>query len=278
VIAIPAHSRAWTLRARQLLAVARMEVARGLSFWRLLALWFVAFAPVLVVAFHAARPEMCDLADETLIVAGLVELYYVRVGVFFGCLAVFMRLVGGEVAERTLHYLFLAPVRREVLVAGKFLGGALQTIVPFVTAVAATFAIMYGHFPAGRAYVLQGGGLEQLPRYLLVTTLACIGYGAVFLALSLLFKNPVIPAVAVFLWEGGNTLLPVWLKHLSVTFYLKPLFPVELPMEGILALFTVVAEPIAPWLAVSGLLAFSAAVVAFASWRMRSVEVAYTSD
>ena len=53
---------------------------------------------------------------------------------------------------------------------------------------------MYGHFgPAGRAYVFAGPGLGQLAAYLSVTALACLGYGSIFLALSLVFKNPILP-------------------------------------------------------------------------------------
>ncbi len=57
----------------------------------------------------------------------------------------------------------------------------------------------------------------------------CRQAGAVFLAMSLLFKNPIVPAVVLLFWEGINGVLPVWLKRLSVTYYLKPLFPVDLP-------------------------------------------------
>jgi hypothetical protein len=45
-----------------------------------------------------------------------------------------------------------------------------------------------------------------------------------------------------------------------------------------LGLFTVVAEPTPPWLAVSGLLLFAALVLAFACWRIRRLEVLYSSD
>ena len=43
--------------------------------------------------------------------------------IFFGCLGIFMNLFRGEVLDRSLHYYFLAPVRREVLVIGKYLAG-----------------------------------------------------------------------------------------------------------------------------------------------------------
>ena len=131
---------------------------------------------------------------------------------------------------------------------------------------------------AGRDFVWNGPGLAHLRAYLLVTVLACLGYGAVFLALGSAFRNPIVPAMVFFLFEGINGVLPVWLKHLSVTFYVKPLCPVELPIEGISGLFTVVAEPTPPWLAVSGLLAFVLLVVALACWRIRKLEISYSTD
>ena len=70
--------------------------------------------------------------------------------------------------------------------------------------------------------------------------------------------------------RGSTGCCPVWLKHLSVTFYVKPLCPVELPIEGISGFFTVVAEPTLPWLAVSGLLAFVLLVVTVACWHIRT--------
>jgi hypothetical protein len=169
-------------------------------------------------------------------------------------------------------------VRREILVVGKFLAGAMTTVVVFGAGILASWSLMYVHFDAGRDFVVNGPGLLHLRAYLLVATLACLGYGAVFLAMSFLFKNPIVPAVVVLFWEVINGVLPVWLKRFSVTYYLKPLFPVELPIQGVLGLFTVVAEPTPPWLAVSGLLLFAALVLAFACWRIRRLEVLYSSD
>ena len=258
-------------------AVMRMELRRGVS-WLSLWLFVMAFAPVTIISAHAIGDHTHPLVQETLILNGILQIYYVRCGIFFGCLGIFLRLVRGEVAEKTLHYLFLAPVRREALLVGKFLAGVLTTVLVFGTGVLASFFLMYGHFAEGRTFLAHGPGLAHLRLDLLVVVLACLGYGAVFLAFSLLFKNPVVPAVVLVFWEGVNGALPAWLKHLSVTFYLKPLFPVELPMKGVLSLFTVVAEPTPPWLAVSGLVAFTCLVVTFACWRMRRIEVSYSSD
>ncbi|PYQ46202.1 MAG: hypothetical protein DMF77_01935 [Acidobacteria bacterium] len=261
----------------QAFAVMRMELRRGVS-WRSFWVIAMAFAPTVIIAAHAIEDHTHPLEQETLILNGIVQIYYVRFGIFFGCLGVFLRLVRGEVAERTLHYLFLAPLRREALLVGKFLAGVVTTVLVFGTGVLASFLLMYGHFGEGRAFLAHGPGPAHLRLDLLVVGLACLGYGAVFLAFSLLFKNPVVPAVALLLWEGVNGALPAWLKHVSVTFYLKPLFPVELPMKGVLSLFTVVAEPTPVWLAVSGLFSFTFLVVALACWRMRGIEVSYSAD
>jgi ABC-type transport system involved in multi-copper enzyme maturation permease subunit len=278
VSAIVRAEAGWPLRRHQLAEVMRTELRRTFALWPTLWLLLLAFAPAVVITGHALHDTRCDLEEETLILAGIVQGYYVRLGIFFGCLWIFMRLVRGEVADRTLHYWFLAPLRRETLIVGKFLAAVMATVLVFGAGVVTSFALMYAHFPAGRDFVANGPGLGHFQAYLLVTALACAGYGAVFLAFSLIFKNPIVPAVIVLMWEGINGVLPVWLKRFSVTFYLKPLFPVELPVEGISGLFTVVAEPVPAWLAVSGLLVFAALVVLFACWRMRRLEVSYSTD
>ncbi len=57
---------------------------------------------------------------------------YLRLAIFFGCLGIFMYLFRGEMSNRTLHFWFLAPARREVLLAGNDAAGliALAAILP----------------------------------------------------------------------------------------------------------------------------------------------------
>ena len=47
--------------------------------------------------------------------AWLFQVYYLHVAIFIGCLGVFTWLFRGEIVEKTLHYHFLAPMRREWL-------------------------------------------------------------------------------------------------------------------------------------------------------------------
>ena len=269
-----------SLRLRQVFEVMRMELGRGRSVWRNLWILFMAFAPAIIIVMHVAVFEDtdCTMEEETVILAAMIQLFYVRFAIFFGCLGIFLRLIRGEVAERTLHYLFLAPIRREVVVLGKYLAGTLTTVVVFGIGIATSFVLMYVHFPEGRAFLTDGAGVAHLRAYLLVGTLACLGYGAVFLALSLLVKNPVIPGIVFLVLEGVNSVLPVALQRVSVTHYLKPLMPAEVPATSIMAILNVVAEPIPPWMAVTGLITFSALVLLFACWRIRAMEVSYSAD
>jgi len=244
-------------------------------------IYLVAFAPVAIVALHALTNPMgrnCTIQGDTAALAAIFQ-FYLHGAIFFGCLGLFTWLFRSEVVEKSLHYYFLAPMRRELLVIGKFLAGLIAAIFTFGLSVFLAFATMYGHFgQPGRAFVFDGPGLGHLFAYLGVTALACVGYGSVFLALSLVFKNPILPGIAVFLWESFHAVLPSLLQKFSVMFYLKQLCPVTVPPDGVMALFTVVAEPVSAWIAVPGLLILCSLILVFACLRIRRTEVSYLAD
>ena len=220
-----------------------------------------------------------ELADDTNILAGIIQLYYVRLGIFFGCLGIFSRLIRGEMIERSIHFYLLAPVRREVLLLAKFAAGAITSVLLFGSAVIADFALMYvGFGAAGRDYVFNGPGLGQLEAYLAITVLACLGYGAVFLLLSMMFRNPMPAAMLVLGWEAINPVLPSLLQKFSVASYLRHLMPVKVASDGILAILTVETEPVSGWLAAAGLLLLIAVVLAYSCYRIRSLEIRYTTE
>ncbi|MEO5936819.1 MAG: ABC transporter permease [Terriglobales bacterium] len=272
----------WQKMWTQLRVIASMEYRRNVFTKRGLWIYFLAFAPVVIIAVHALDTwGKCNagMGEDTKILAGIIMYFYVRLGIFFGCLGLFTWLFRGEIVQKSLHYYFLAPVRREVLVLGKFAAGVATAVTLFGAGVLLSYVFMYGHFGmAGQNFTFDGPGLGHLRNYLLITVLACAGYGSIFLAMSLVFKNPIIPGTIVFLWETINGVFPPLVQKASITFYLKNLAPVELPTEGILALFTVVAEPVPMWLAIPGLGLVVAAMLAFACWRIHSLEISYSAE
>jgi ABC-type transport system involved in multi-copper enzyme maturation permease subunit len=272
----------WQLWIDQTVAIMRIEIRKTLWMRRGIWIYLIALAPVGLIGIHAIDSPLgrhCTLPQDTEILAGIFQVFYLRFGIFFGCLGLFTWLFRGEIVEKTLHYYFLSPVRREVLIAGKFLAGLISSVMIFGMSIFLAFALIYGHFgAAGRSYVFSGPGLGQLVAYLSVTALACLGYGSVFLALSLVFKNPILPGIVVLLWEMFHAVLPPLLQKLTIGFYLKQLCPVSVPPVGVMALFTVVAEPVSAFVAVPGLLGLCAAILLFAFWKIRKFEISYLAD
>jgi hypothetical protein len=178
--------------------------------------------------------------------------------------------------EKTLHYYYLTPLRREVLVAGKYVAGLAAALVLFVSSAALSFLLIGRHFgPAWTDYLLHGPGLSQLGSYVLVTTLACIGYGAVFLMCGILFRNPMIAAAVVWVWENLNPFLPALLKKISVIFYLKNLCPVEVPIPPPFNVMVVETDPTPFWIAVPGLLAVALILLVYSAISARELEISY---
>jgi ABC-type transport system involved in multi-copper enzyme maturation permease subunit len=166
-----------------------------------------------------------------------------------------------------------------VLLVGKFAGGVITSSILFGLGVFASFVMMYAHFgAAGQYYVFHGPGMDQLLVYLGITVLACIGYGSIFLALSLVLKNPILPAVLVFGWETFNAVLPSLVQHFSITYYLKQLCPVSVPAQGLMSLFTVVSEPVSTFAAILGPLVLAALVLLVASNLVQKLEISYVAD
>ena len=271
----------WDLYWIQGRRMTAIEVRRNLLSWRAWWVYFLAFIPAALILGHAVfdHHPASGLSDDTIVLAGIVQFYYVRLGIFFGCLGIFSRLIRGEMIERSLHFYLLSPVRREVLLLAKFAAGSISAVLLFSTAIILDFSLMYvGFGAAGREYVFRGPGLGQLEAYLLVVVLGCLGYGAVFLLLSMMFRNPTPAAMLVLGWEAINPVLPSLLQKLSVASYLRHLMPVSVGGDGIFALLTVETEPVPGWAAALGLLALIVVVLGYSCYRMRRLEIRYATE
>lgn len=225
-----------------------------------------------------------DPTEDTIVFAGIFQFFYMRLAIFFGCMFVFMNLFRGEVLDRSLHYYFLAPLRRDVLVVGKYLAGLVATMVIFGISTALQWWMLLLNFTSqGRAeYLDNGNGYGHLFSYLGVTALACLGYGSVFLAAGIVIRNPLVTAATVLLWESINGILPATLRKISVIYYLKSLCPVEIPMQkGVpppIAMLALNVDGATPIVAIVSLLALSAVVVFIATRRIKPMEINYSTD
>ena len=278
--AVPSGAR---LALRQVGAMLGLELRKTFLRARALPLVLVALLPVVLLAIRALafsfssdpdRPTQA--ASVATVYAQIFQIFHLRSVVFFVCFGIFTYLVRGEVAERSLHFYLLTPLRREIYLLGKYAAGVLAAGLLFTASVVAQLLLVF-LTPAttqGAEYLFRGPGLGQGIAYLGATLLGVAGYGAVFLTLALYVRNPMIPAAAILGWEWINFLLPPALKRISVIHYLQSLCPLPLSNSP----FALPGEPTPAPLAVGGLLALVAVLLTLGMRRARRLEISYGAE
>ena len=280
----------WALWRAQVLAILRLEIKKTFSPGAGLWIYFLAFAPVRALRHPLLREakdgRRGDLGEDTHIFAAVFQFFFLRLAIFFGCVGIFMNLFRGEVLDKSLHYYFLAPLRREVLVVGKFLSGLLAATVIFGASTLLQFIALYCYFSSNtiQEYLFHEHGVEHLAAYLGVTFLACVGYGSVFLAAGLMFRNPLIPTGGGAGVGGRERFLPAVLQQISVIFYLKSFCPVAIPeainvdKSSLLAFLAVNPSPAAPATAILGLLILCLIILTLSSLQVRRMQIDYGTE
>jgi ABC-type transport system involved in multi-copper enzyme maturation permease subunit len=272
-------STQWREWSRQAWTLALVEAGRRFRGRAAMVVVLLAGAALLIASGRLLFLPQRMRADVSFTTGEFAESFHyflILFVVFFGCAALFSNLFRGEVLHRSLHHTLLSPLRREVVVAGKYLGGLLVSVPAFGGTALAMMVLFYLVHGPGRAfgYLLSGPGLGAAASYVLVAALACVGYGALFLLFGLLFRNPMVPAVLVLGWEYLVPLLPPALKVFSVMHHLTSLVPVPVPHGP----FAILADPTPTWLAVPLVLVVSAALLVVSAWRARKLEVSYATE
>jgi ABC-type transport system involved in multi-copper enzyme maturation permease subunit len=279
----PARTSVWRSQASAIFGVEfRKNFITKRGFW----IYLLALIPPAIVWLHSfvsiQRPDRAShpMSSDTTTMAGIFLTFFLRPAVFFGCVGIFTYLFRGEVVERTLHYYFLSPVRREVLIAGKYLAGLVTSAFFFCGSIALMFVGMYFHVPSHEqgAFYLQGPGLAHLFAYVGITALACMAYGALFTWLGIRYKNPIIPAVVLLLWESANIFLPSWLKKVSILYFLRSMAPVDPGFYSAGALVGAVADPVSTPVAILSLILITGALLWFAARELQRSQISYSSD
>jgi ABC-type transport system involved in multi-copper enzyme maturation permease subunit len=276
----------WKLWRAQVWAVLRLEWKKSFLPRRGLWIYLLAIAPVLIFTARAlyltSNTAPADAGENARLFAGVFQYFFLRFAVFFGCAGIFMNLFRGEMLDKSLHYYFLAPVRREVLLAAKYFAGLLASSLIFCASVTLQIVALNARLNsvALQEYFFHGHGLGHLAAYLGVTCMACVGYGGVFLAIGVIFRSGLIPAAAVFGWETLNSVLPPLLQKVSVIYYLKSLCPIQASSitgehHGLLTLFSLDVPLASEPAALLALVMLTVVLLGFAGWRLREMEIDY---
>jgi ABC-type transport system involved in multi-copper enzyme maturation permease subunit len=229
------------------------------------------------------RRQLSSMEEDRKIYAGVFQYFYLRLAVFFGCLGIFINLFRGEMIDKSLHFWFLSPVRREVLLLGKYCAGLIASAVIFGSGAILSFAALLAYQTSGdlQSY-WQTDALYHGTWYVISAMLGCVGYGSVFLAAGLLLRNPIIPALVMLLWESINGFLPDLLQKLGVLHYLQSICPMPPPLDPnvppLLRLVLAPAPPTSAWVAILGVLGVTALVLYVASRAVRRLEINYGTE
>src|SRR5438552_14342088 len=164
---VPAGTRGkrslnWSLWLRQIRAIFRLELRKNFLGKRSVLIYLLAFLPIFLLGSLALiMPATEDFTNLSRIFAWIYAGLILRTVVFFGCAWIFMNLFRGELVDRSLHYYFLSPVRREVLVVGKYLSGVVASVVLFVTSTIVSMLLLYfPHFYSESSrYFFDGPGM-----------------------------------------------------------------------------------------------------------------------
>ncbi len=278
----PTLGTGFSLWLSQALAIFRIEFGKAIFSKRSIGIYVLSSGPIIIflIAWYASieegEPAFETIEEARRIFGYMYSMLILGTVVFLGCAYIFTNLFRGEVLDRSIHYYMLTPVRREVLVAGKFLAGYSCALLLFGGCTLISFFLMYMQFGMDRFItdLTTGIAVQQMGQYIGITLLAVLGYGSVFVAAGLLFRNPLIPVIIIAAWETIHFILPPALKVFAIIHYLKGLLPIPMD-EGPLA---VIVAPPPVWVSIVGMILLSGIMLTIAGWLLKRLEVKYTDE
>ena len=272
----PSRLSVWT---RQLRVVFKIELFKSIFSKRTLSTLLLSLLPtllIILISFNKRTPTGPSIGQMREIFGYIFSVYILAAVIFLGSAIHFTAAFRGEILQRNLHYYFLTPIRRELLVLGKFSANLVSSLVVISVAVISGYLLMYLPFGANQLMNDLSAGivLGQIAAYLGIALLACMSYGAVFMTTGLLFRSPLIPVAVVAGWEAANFFMPPFLKMFSIIHYLKGLLPIPLN-EGVIAI--IVAPPPAR-VSIIGMVSLTAIALLVSSYILKRLEIRYTEE
>jgi ABC-type transport system involved in multi-copper enzyme maturation permease subunit len=161
----------------------------------------------------------------------MIWVFYLRftvpvLGVFYGT-----SLIADEVEDKTITYLFTRPIRRGAVLLGKFLAYFVCTVMVVLP------SLMIVYFLMGLSGATLAGTFPSLLKDLGLIMLGLLAYGGLFAWVGAQFKRPlVIGLVFVFGFEQVALIIPGYIRHLTVSYYLQSLVPHAVMGEGVISL------------------------------------------
>jgi ABC-type transport system involved in multi-copper enzyme maturation permease subunit len=225
----------WAASARIFdLSLARMLWSRGTVFMALL-VGLPVLLSLLVRAVQALGAPAMRIEGQVVtgptIFGFMVWWLYLRFVVPVLALYYGTALVADEVEDKTITYLFTRPIERGAVLLGKFLAYFVCTVMVVLP------SLMIVYFLMGLSGSSLAATFPSLLKDLGLIVLGLLAYGGLFAWVGARFKRPLaIGLVFVFGWEQFAMVIPGYIRHLTVSYYLQSLVPHAVTAEGVLAI------------------------------------------
>lgn len=275
------QEKPWELRLRQFLAMVALTVKRYTSSYHVwsivglaspsivIALIFAAVSLVLSkFAFTDPLPGKVPMGHASEAAAAVKMIFvgaYLHFGLIFSAILFGNSSLREEVDNQTLHYVFLQPAPRWIVLLGKYTGFIILAVPIFFCSLVlfqVIFTLPFG-WQGFRSTMFSWAYFRFLAHHTGVLVMALMVYSALFLALSNIFKN-MFYVVLIYGWEAATVFLPDLLKNFSIAYYLKYMLNgSQSERVGAIAVVSVPPGEIQTTIVLYGVLGIS---LAFACW------------
>src|SRR5262249_39160163 len=135
---------------QQLWAVVRLEMRKTFPVRTILALALLALAPLGILTLRLigilVRSAGNPAGEASSAYATMFQTFSLRFILCLGCAAIFGTILRREQLDRTLHFYLLSPVRREILVGGKYIAGLIVASIVLGLSTLGSFLLAYAPY------------------------------------------------------------------------------------------------------------------------------------
>lgn len=169
-------------------------------------------------------------------------------------------IIGDEIEDRTITYLFVRPVPRATIYLGKFLAALALSATLILASATLSFCVLMSADSPAEALSHAGIFLIDLG----ILSLGVVAYGALFGFFGVVFKRALLIGLLFSLaWESVVTYIPGYLNRFTIMHYLQSLLPHPSGQRGLLSIFKqTTSVPVA----LAALVAIGAGFIFLACW------------
>ena len=190
----------------------------------------LAFLPVLIAIYYRLSGRASVISPEQAlshIMVFFLLFLSILVALFYGT-----AIVADEIDNKTIPYIFTRPVRKYLIVIGKFAAYFLGAFLVLIPPMLITFLLIATDGRMSTDFALS---LCLFSKQFCVIIASLIVYGAIFTFFGARLRFPVVFGLMLaFGWEKITLLVPGIVRKFSVAHYLLSAFPKDPAMQKLI--------------------------------------------